>query len=320
MGRADSEAGSDRAGGGRSSRVGATGATSSTVGAWADRRVLAYAHQGGAWEAPSSTLYAVRRALSVGVTGIELDVHATADGELVVCHDATVDRTTPASGAISAMTWAELRELDNAYWFLPGQDAARGRPDADYALRGRAPGDPELGIARLEAILDVMEDHPTAALNLDIKATAPAVRPYEATLAALLRRRGFTDRVIVASFIDAATAAFRRAAPEIATSAGTQAVANLWQALHRGDPPAAVPYQAVQVPWRTGDLVVADGPLVHGAHQLGLAVHVWTINDDDAMGILLDAGVDGIITDCPSVLVRLIERRGLTYRPRPPAV
>ena len=65
---------------------------------WLDRRVIAYAHQGGAWEAPSSTLYAIRSALDAGATGIELDVHATADGHLVVSHDPTVDRTTNGSG------------------------------------------------------------------------------------------------------------------------------------------------------------------------------------------------------------------------------
>ena len=68
---------------------------------WLDRRVIAYAHQGGAKEAPSSTLYAIRRALEHGATGIELDVHATLDGELVVCHDPTLDRTTDSTGEIA---------------------------------------------------------------------------------------------------------------------------------------------------------------------------------------------------------------------------
>jgi glycerophosphoryl diester phosphodiesterase len=87
---------------------------------WLDRRVIAYAHQGGAWESPSSTLFAIEQALAAGATGIELDVHATADGELVVCHDATVDRTTPATGNIAAFTLAELRQLDFSFWFIPG--------------------------------------------------------------------------------------------------------------------------------------------------------------------------------------------------------
>lgn len=282
---------------------------------WADRRVLAYAHQGGALEAPSSTLHAIRRACQLGATGVELDVHATADGVLVVCHDRTVDRTTPASGAIAELTWAEVRQLDNAYWFVPGEDAVRDRPASDYPLRGRAPADPDFGVARLDAVLEILEDHPGVVLNLDIKATTPIVPPYERHLAELLRARRFGDRVIVASFLDAATNAFRDIAPEIATSAGSIAVAELWQAAHRGDLPASVHYQALQVPWRSGDLVVVDEPFLDAARRLGLAVHVWTINDEAGMGELLDAGVDGIITDRPSVLVDLLERRGLTYRP-----
>ena len=88
--------------------------------------MIAYAHQGGAWESPSSTCFAIRRALEAGATGIELDVHATSDGQLVVCHDATVDRTTDGTGEIADLTLAELRGLDNAYWFVPGADVTPG--------------------------------------------------------------------------------------------------------------------------------------------------------------------------------------------------
>jgi glycerophosphoryl diester phosphodiesterase len=92
---------------------------------WLERRVIAYAHQGGAWESPSSTLHAIQHAVDVGATAVELDVHATADGELVVCHDATVDRTTAARGTIASFTLAQLRAMDFSYWWIPG--AARRR-------------------------------------------------------------------------------------------------------------------------------------------------------------------------------------------------
>ena len=104
---------------------------------WLARRVLAYAHQGGAWEAPSSTLFAIRRAVELGATGIELDVHASADGHLVVSHDATVDRTTDGQGAISTMTLAQLRPLDNAYWFVPGADVTPGLPPDGLPVPGQ---------------------------------------------------------------------------------------------------------------------------------------------------------------------------------------
>jgi len=120
---------------------------------WLDRRVLAYAHQGGAWEAPSSTLHAIRAALAAGATGIELDVHATADGELVVCHDATVDRTTNGCGPIASLTLEEVRVLDNGYWFVPGADAAPGLTPEAYPFRGRAPEDRDFRIATLREVL-----------------------------------------------------------------------------------------------------------------------------------------------------------------------
>jgi len=128
-------------------------ATPSAPSTWTERRVIAYAHQGGAWEGPSSTLHTIAAALDAGATGIELDVHATADGRLVVCHDATVDRTTAASGAIVSFTYEELSRLDNAYWWVPGADVSPGLAEDAYPLRGRAPEDHRFGFALLEEVL-----------------------------------------------------------------------------------------------------------------------------------------------------------------------
>jgi glycerophosphoryl diester phosphodiesterase len=281
---------------------------------WLGRRVLTYAHQCGAWEAPSSTLFALRRALELGVTGIELDVHATADRHLVVCHDGTVDRTTNSHGPIHAMTLAELRALDNAYWFTPGGDETQGLAPESYPYRGRAPERADYGVATLGEVLDVLDDHPHVVLNLDIKQTAPAVEPYEELLAAELIRRRATDRIIVASFLDVATDSFATYAPDIATSAGTLATALFWRAVHEGEDPPASRHVALQVPATQGDLVVVDERLVTAAHDHAMAVHVWTINDEPEMARLLDLGVDGVISDLPTPLVALVAARGLAYR------
>src|SRR5665213_4107507 len=123
-------------------------------GPWLDRRIIAYAHQGGAWEAPSSTLYAIGNALAAGATAIELDVHATADHHLVVSHDPTVDRTTEGTGEIASMTLAEIRKLDNSYWWVPGSDVDHDQPPGAYPFRGRAPDDPDFGIVTLEEVLE----------------------------------------------------------------------------------------------------------------------------------------------------------------------
>ncbi len=279
---------------------------------WMERRVIAYAHQGGAWERPSSTLAAIEHALAVGASAIELDVHATSDGRLVVCHDTTVDRTTNGSGAIAAMTLSEVRRLDPAYWFIPGADVTPGRPAEEYPYRGRGPEDPMFRIATLD---EVLQRFPGVVLNLDIKRTAPVVQPYEATLAQLLRKFDRRDDVIVASFLDPSTEAFHRAAPEIPTSAGTMTVAAFWRAVQQGEPPPTLEHCALQVPERRGDLVIVDERFVEAAHAQGVAVHVWTVNQRDAMERLLDLGVDGIITDLPTTLRALLDKTGSAWVP-----
>jgi len=282
-----------------------------TSNPWLERRLIAYAHQGGAWEWPSSTLFAIERALGAGATAIELDVHATADGVLVVCHDETVDRTTDGTGTIATLTLAELKALDNAYWFIPGADVTPGRPAAEYPYRGRAPRDPEFQVATLR---EVLERFPGVVLNLDIKQTAPDVEPYEAALAHLLSEFGRTDDVIVASFHDAATDEFAKFAPSVSTSAGTNATAEFWRAAHNGDELPDFSAKALQVPHRLGELVVADEILVTAAHGAGLAVHVWTVNDPGEMEQLVDLGADGIISDLPSVLAGVLSHRGVGWR------
>jgi glycerophosphoryl diester phosphodiesterase len=279
---------------------------------WLDRRVIAYAHQGGAWEAPSSTLYAIRAAIQAGATGIELDVHATADGQLVVCHDPTVDRTTDATGLIAELTFDQLATLDNAYWWAPGADVSPGlEPDA-YPFRGRAPEDRRFRFALLE---EVLEEFPGVVLNLDIKQTAPVVAPYEEALAAMLHRFGRVDDVIVASFLDPATDAFSSFAPQVPTSAGTMAVAAFFQSVQTGQAPAPMRHVALQVPASYGELTLVDERFVEVAHAEGLAVHVWTIEEELEMERLCALGVDGIITDRPTALVGVLDGLGARWTP-----
>ena len=281
--------------------------------AWLARRVIAYAHQGGAREAPSSTLAAIGRAADLGATAIELDVHSTADGHLVVCHDPTLERTTDGSGPIASHTLAEIKALDNAYWFVPGEDAQPGRNPAAYPLRGRARDDEGYRVATLA---EVLERFPGLVLNLDIKQTAPAVEPYEQALADLLRAYDRCDDVIVASFADEATTRFSAYAPEIPTSAGKAATADFFRSVVSGGdvPEAARRHVALQVPVTYGDVTLVDERFVTRAHSAGLAVHVWTVDERGEMEGLLDLGVDGIISDRPSILVEVLEERGMTWK------
>ena len=273
---------------------------------WLTRRIIAFAHQGGSFEGPSSTLYAIDQALRAGATAIELDVHATRDRQLVVCHDETVDRTTNHQGSIADFTVAELREMDNAYWWIAGETVSPGRPDEEYPLRGRAPSDPTLGVATLE---EIAKTFPGVLLNLDIKQSDPEVEPYEALLADELTRLARRDSVIVASFHDRAIQRFRSLAPDVATSAATKETANFFFSLDADEPivPDAV---ALQVPARFGEIEVVSARFVEVAHASGLAVHVWTINDRLEMERLVDLGVDGLISDRPRVLASVLATRG----------
>ena len=185
-----------------------------------------------------------------------------------------------------------------------------GATRADYPFRGRAPADRSFGIATLR---EVLEQFPGVMLNLDIKQTAPVVAPYEESLARLLAEFGRTDDVIVASFLDPATDAFRRFAPSVPTSAGTMATAEAWRAVQAGEEVPDSPAVAYQVPERQGDLVVVDEPFVAAAHRAGKAVHVWTVNDVASMERLLCLGVDGIISDVPTTLCGLLGSRGVAW-------
>ncbi len=277
---------------------------------WTSRRVIAYAHQGGAFEGPSSTLTAIEHALEVGASAVELDVHATKDRALVVCHDATVERTTNAHGAIAELTLGELREMDNAYWWIEGEAVTHGREPSAYVHRAKAPSDRRYAIATLE---EVAAAFPRVLLNLDIKQTAPDVQPYEQLLYDELRRLERTDSVIVASFLDEALGAFRAIGPEVATSAATNETAAFFFSLHEGVTPVVPPVVAFQVPASYGDVTVVDELFVEHAHRHDIAVHVWTINDETEMDRLLDLDVDGIVSDTPTTLARKLKDRDCAW-------
>lgn len=278
---------------------------------WLERRILNWAHQGGAKEGPSSTLFAMRQAVANGADALELDVHMSKDGVLMVCHDATVDRTTDGHGAIADLTLDELRRLDNAYWWTPGTVVDHDNPDPEaYAHRGKAADDPEFRIATLD---EVLEAFPDTFLNFDIKQTAPTVVSYEQPLAEALLRHDRAGSTIVASFNDLATDRFRPFAPEIHTSLGTNGTAEFFRAVRAGEQPPPTEGVALQVPRSFGDIVVVDKAFVAAAHGHGLAVHVWTIDEESEMAELADLGVDGVMTDRPRALEAVLQERGVTF-------
>ena len=233
---------------------------------------------------------------------------------LVVGHDPTLDGTTNGSGVIAACTLGEIRRLDNAYWFVPGEGTVRDRPVDRYTLRGRAPADRRFAVATLDEVLEMTTG---VLLNLDIKQTAPVVLPYEEALARALAAHNRRDDVIVASFFDSATEAFLRYAPHVATSLGQNAVVGFTQAVARGDTPdpSLSRHAAIQVPPSFLGIELVTERFVEAAHALGLAVHVWTIDEPSEMARLCALDVDGIMTDRPSVLIGVLDGLGVAWRP-----
>jgi glycerophosphoryl diester phosphodiesterase len=292
---------------------------------WMNRRVLNFAHQGGEIEAPSNTMFAFKTAAEKGADVLELDVHATADRELVVIHDSTVDRTTGGTGTIDEMTLEEVRALDAAYWFVPDCGTCHDRPVSEYAYRGFATGDRAIprkmkrfspSDFKIPTLGEVLQTFPDYLINIEIKETVNETIPYEQELADLLAKYDRTMDTIVVSFTDDATERFKVLAPDVGTATGTAETGAFWATTN--DPAPGLPnprYQALQVPIVFNGITVVTEDFVEDAHANNLAVHVWTINDADTMRSLIDMGVDGIMTDRPTVLERVLEKTRTEYRP-----
>lgn len=282
-------------------------------GAWyPDRHPLNIAHRGGAIEFPENTRYAYLQSLAVGGSHmLEMDIYETADGELVVIHDATVDRTTNGRGGVSSFTLAELQALDAAYCYVPGVGSDCGHASGNFPFRGIATGDrpPPAGFSaedfRIPTLRRILETFPRTLINIELKPDLGSTGSYERKLATLLDEFGRGDDVIVASFQDWNSLLFKLSAPAVSTSVPTGQVA-LNVLLGQGPLPGlALGHAAFQVPESLGIPVVSQD-FVDDAHANGLAVHVWTVNDCEDMRRLLDLGVDGIMTDAPSRLAALL--------------
>lgn len=284
---------------------------------WLERRVISYAHQGGSLEAPSSTIGALELARQTGVSGLELDVHSTSDEVLICCHDDVVDTTTNGTGKVARLSWDEIRELNAGYWFVPdsGESAVQQRSQKDYLYRDeRNVGE----MTRLARVDEVLERFDGLILNFDVKSSSPAVEPYEESLVELILEHEAESRVIVSSFLDSAIWRLRQCNASIFTAAAPGEISEFYFALVV-DPKAAIdlariaPYAVFQIPRFHGEIELATPAFVEAAHAAGKAVHVWTVNDSDEMEYLLEIGVDGIISDVPSILVPTIESRTTHY-------
>lgn len=255
-------------------------------------RPLVIAHRGGGGLIPENTLQAFEYSARMGVDVLELDVHATKDGALVVMHDRSVDRTTDGRGRVGEMTLAELKKLDAGFLFSP--DGGRSFP---FRAKG-------VTVPTLEEIFAAL---PQMTFNIEPKQAEPSIiQP----LCRLIRERKMINKTIVGSFRQAALDEFRRECPEVATSASPSEVSQFLLMAKTGIGASySPPMQALQIPERAGSLQIVTKDFVETAHRLNLKVHVWTVNETEDMRRLLDVGVDGIMTDYPDRLLNLLKRK-----------
>jgi glycerophosphoryl diester phosphodiesterase len=232
---------------------------------------LAFAHRGGAAESAENSPLAFQHAVDLGFRWIETDVRSTIDGHAVVFHDATLDRTTDATGELSAMPLAQVR-------------SARMSDGAAPITLGEA-----------------LQRWPEVRFNVDVKSDA-AIAPFLRAVA----DADAWDRVGAAAFSTARLRTLRQqAGPRLATSMGPSEVARLVLGA-----PDRSPACAAQVPLNARGIPIATRRFVERAHSRGVQVHVWTIDDPVEMEALLDLGVDGLVTDRPTQLRDVLLRRG----------
>ncbi len=253
-----------------------------------ETKVIAHQGRQGLW--PENTLLAFREAWNMGVDVLEMDLRWTSDGQFVAMHDASVEGTTNGSGEVSTTSLAEVRKLDAGYRFKPKE----GFPYRDRGLV-------------VPTLTEVLSAFPNARFNVEMKRFTGELA---AQLCAELREQDASRRTLVASFDHEPMVAFRSACPETATSATVRegllyhylGRLHLWS-LYRS------PALAFQVPERFRDIDVITAEFLQRARAMNARVHVWTVNDEDDMKRLLAAGVDGILTDQPDRLLRVLGRR-----------
>jgi glycerophosphoryl diester phosphodiesterase len=261
------------------------------------KRPMVIAHQGGDGIRPSETMMAYENAAALKVDVLEMDIHATSDGVIVLMHDAKVDRTTDGTGEIKKMTVAQIKELDAAYWWSPGVDTKRNQP-GPYPYRGQG--------AKVLTLKEMFQKFPAYRMNIEIKQVEPSMG---SAFCNLIRDHNMSDKVLVASFHQQAMDDFRRACPDVATSA-TQNETTIFFAVNTLflTPAYTPPTQSLQVPEYSSGLHVLTQGFVDGARSRKMETHAWTINKEEDMKRILSLGVDGIITDYPDVLLKLLGR------------
>jgi glycerophosphoryl diester phosphodiesterase len=247
------------------------------------RRPRLYAHRGAASEQPENTIPSFERALTYGAHALEMDVHASSDGVILVSHDADGQRMCRESRAIKKTPYSEIRHWD-AGWGFVSEGGDRPFAERDY---------------RIPRLTEVLEHFPDTLINVDLKQGSPSI--VGETLR-LVRQAGAEDRVILASFSQATMLHVRLAGYRGATAMGPMELGAAFFAPGWIVKPWPLLGHASQIPTHAHSLTLATQERIGKLHALGARVDFWTINDVDEARDLLAMGADGIMTDDPKAV------------------
>lgn len=252
---------------------------------------LVIAHRGGAGLSPENTLYAFQKAVDLGVDVLEIDVRSTSDGVLVVLHDSKVDRTTSGTGNVNQMTFSEVKKLNAGFRWTSDQGVT-------FPFR-------EKGIT-IPTLQEVFAAFPDMKFNIEPKQAEPSIiKP----LCSIIRENKMVDKVVIGSFNQTITDEFRQECPGVATAAGPSEVSKFLAFYKTGLTESFSPaMQALQIPEYALGVQFVTKEFVEAAHERKLQVHVWTVNETSDMQRLLDIKVDGIMTDYPDRLLKILGR------------
>lgn len=253
--------------------------------------VLVIAHRGGPGLNPENTLVAFKKAEELGTDVIELDIHTSKDGEIVIMHDDTIDRTTNGTGKVRDYTLAELKGFDAGYnWTADGSKT--------FPFRGKG--------LQIPTLTEVVTEIKNTGIIIEIKQEEPSlIKP----LSELIKKNVLENKVIVASFSNKALTEFRSAMPKVATSTNKSEAVRFYFLnkffLAGFYSPNAV---ALQVPeYYLGKKIISER-FAKTAKKQNLEVHTWTINEVEDMKRMISLGVEGIVTDYPDRLLKLLGR------------
>lgn len=254
-------------------------------------RPIILGHRGAAGSAPENTLASFARALEDGAQILETDLHVTKDGVPVLLHDATLDRTTNGSGAVADLSLEELQALDAAHRF-------EGTPPTYPPIDG--------GRIVVPSLEEAFQAFPDARFNIEIKAESEALIE---SVVALVETAQRADRTLLTAGDDTIQALLRselgRSGAKPAIGASLADIVEVVSSAVSGRAPET-DSMALQIPREFADRPLVTPELVAHCHLHGIQVHVWTINDPAEMRELLDIGVDGLVTDHPGRMARLL--------------